>query len=173
MIFKRKLYCIIYLLNDCSSNLQNTRNENSTSVISLFHANYRDSIRMTKYLGGAGSSATSSSTTALSLSPRLSSRSRASHGGESLVPVFLSASRLCNCLMTLCCLRIIASRCAKLASISFCFLHSLDSKSNSCDDRVRSCSAFSRVSLATRSSCGTTKAKTRYTNCRLTNSPIL
>ena len=105
------------------------------------------------YLGGVGSSTVSSSTTALSLSPRLSRRSSASQGGESRAPVLLSANRHCNCRMTLCCLRIIASRCARLASISFCFLHSLDSNSNSWDDRVRSCSAFSLVSLATRSSC--------------------
>jgi len=45
------------------------------------------------------------------------------------------------------------SRWLRLASISFCFLHSLDSNSRSCDDKVRNCSAFSRVSRATRSSC--------------------
>lgn len=62
------------------------------------------------YLGGAGSSAVSSSTTALSLSPRLSNLSRASQGGESLVPVLLSANLLCNCRITLCCRRIMDSR---------------------------------------------------------------
>lgn len=107
------------------------------------------------HLGGAGSSAVSSSTTALSLSPRLSNLSRASQGGESLVLVLLSANLLCNCRITLCCRRIIDSRWLRLASISFCFLQSLDSNSRSCDDNVRSCSAFSRVSRATRSSCET------------------
>lgn len=104
------------------------------------------------YLGGARSSAASSRTTALSLSPRLSNLSRASQGGESLVPALLSANLLCNWRITLCCLRIMDSRCARLASISFCFRQSLDSKSSSCEDNVRSCSAFSLVSRATRSS---------------------
>lgn len=117
----------------------------------IFHRN----LYKKAYLGGAGSSAVSSSTTALSLSPRLSNLSRASQGGESLVPVLLSANLLCNCRITLCCRRIMDSRWLRLASISFCFLQSLDSNSKSCDDNVRSCSAFSRVSRATRSSCET------------------